>query len=234
MVGLARSLEYAHSRGVGHLDVKPDNVMVSVDETLTLFVRLVDFGSARLTGAFGGQQLSTITCLAITPDYAAPEAIAAATASATGRAPPAVTLQADIYSFGLLALEMVTGEPATLLVRYKAAHLADAVRAASPWLPAGVVRALVSCVEVEPAARPTASQLRQCLEEAAQLRNAPHAPQLLLQIFGRVINTVRLVRRFTALIRLLRPSFQMSGHRDVIPPARADSEVFVFDVVRNG
>jgi serine/threonine-protein kinase len=89
---LAAALDFAHTRGVVHRDVKPGNAFVGDDDRVTL----VDFGIAlaaqesRLTDA--GRVIGT-------PEYLAPEVV-------TGRdAGPS----ADLYALGIIAYELVTG-----------------------------------------------------------------------------------------------------------------------------
>jgi hypothetical protein len=90
---LARALEYAHSHGVIHRDVKPSNVRIAPDDQPLL----LDFGIARdaetaatLTSAFVGS-----------PHYAAPEQI-------TGRKADG---RADVYGLGALLYECLSGGP---------------------------------------------------------------------------------------------------------------------------
>lgn len=89
---LAAALDFAHTRGVVHRDVKPGNAFVGDDDRVTL----VDFGIAlaaqesRLTDA--GRVIGT-------PEYLAPEVV-------TGRdAGPS----ADLYALGIIAYELATG-----------------------------------------------------------------------------------------------------------------------------
>src|SRR4030095_12836342 len=44
---VAEALEYSHSRGVVHRNIKPYNIMVSRDESARIRVRIMDFGLAR-------------------------------------------------------------------------------------------------------------------------------------------------------------------------------------------
>lgn len=87
-------LEYIHSRGLVHLDLKPDNIMVhSFDR-----IKLIDFGIARDRGnRFLAQVRSP---RGGTPDYASPEQIAG----------KSVGLRSDLYSLGVILYEMLTGE----------------------------------------------------------------------------------------------------------------------------
>jgi serine/threonine protein kinase len=90
---IAGALDYAHSKGVIHRDIKSSNVMF--DEQGSAF--LVDFGIAKLTTATSGL---TGTGMAMgTPSYMAPEQWKG----------EEVTAAADQYALGVLAYMMVTG-----------------------------------------------------------------------------------------------------------------------------
>jgi serine/threonine protein kinase len=91
---VAEVLEYAHSQGIVHRDVKPANCML--DESG--LVKLMDFGIARRIDENPSQDRAKV--VEGTPRYLAPEA-------AVGRP---VDGRADIYALGILAFEMVTGE----------------------------------------------------------------------------------------------------------------------------
>ncbi|MCW5962982.1 MAG: serine/threonine protein kinase [Bryobacterales bacterium] len=90
---VASGLDFAHSRGIVHRDVKPPNVMV----TPLGRVKITDFGVAKITYASsmtqGGAMLGT-------PDYMSPEQI-------DGRS---VDGRADQFSLGVIAFELLTGE----------------------------------------------------------------------------------------------------------------------------
>jgi tRNA A-37 threonylcarbamoyl transferase component Bud32 len=93
---IANALDYAHEKGVIHLDLKPANVLFQ-DKTYKQVV-LTDFGIARILDASGHAQTSTVIG---TPSYISPEA-------AQGQP---LDGRADIYSLGVMMFEMVTGEP---------------------------------------------------------------------------------------------------------------------------
>jgi serine/threonine protein kinase len=94
---VASALAAAHRRGLVHRDVKPANVLITRgEEEDEDHIYLTDFGIARQTG---GKSLTRTGLFVGTIDYAAPERIS----GARGDAP------ADIYSFGCMLFEAVTG-----------------------------------------------------------------------------------------------------------------------------
>lgn len=91
---ITQGVEYAHSKGVLHLDIKPGNILVTRD-----FVpKLTDWGLARVRGESG---YSGDT--AFSPLYAAPEQISP---SKFGKCDE----RTDIYQIGVLFYELVTGK----------------------------------------------------------------------------------------------------------------------------
>lgn len=93
---LAEALAAMHERGLVHRDVKPDNTVISAEDGR---LRLMDFGLAE-----GGRQerLTMTGCLLGTPQWMAPEQLNGE------RVGPA----ADVWAFGALLFQALTGQPA--------------------------------------------------------------------------------------------------------------------------
>ena len=91
---VASAIDYAHAQGVLHRDIKPSNILIARDGSPVLG----DFGLAKMTGT--KLRLTRTGMIVGTPEYMAPEQCA-------GEEPgPA----ADIYSFAVVAYEMLTGK----------------------------------------------------------------------------------------------------------------------------
>jgi serine/threonine protein kinase len=87
----AKALHYAHSRGVIHRDVKPSNIMLTLDND----VRIIDFGIALVKDS----DVSRIEGIAGSPSYMSPEQVQSAE----------ITPKSDIYSLGAVMYELLTG-----------------------------------------------------------------------------------------------------------------------------
>lgn len=94
---IAAGLGAAHRLGFVHRDVKPSNMMLTDGES----VKILDFGAVNLRSLPTDQRLTTIGHIIGTPTYMAPEQTQ----------DPNVGPPADLYALGVLAFEMLTGQP---------------------------------------------------------------------------------------------------------------------------
>ena len=99
---VCRGVGAAHAAGVIHRDLKPDNIFLIERDGRPDFVKLLDFGVAKLTSATIDDASTYKTSAGMvvgTPDYMAPE-------QALGQV---VDHRADIYSIGVILFELVVG-----------------------------------------------------------------------------------------------------------------------------
>jgi serine/threonine protein kinase len=149
---VADALSYAHNRNVVHRDIKPDNIILDAETGRAM---VTDFGIARALTDTGDSRL-TATGMAIgTPAYMSPEQ------SAGDRA---IDGRSDLYSLGVVGYQMLCGQPpftATNTPSMLVKHLSEKpipVDERWPDLPQDLARAVMICLEKDPADRfPSAS-----------------------------------------------------------------------------
>jgi eukaryotic-like serine/threonine-protein kinase len=154
-IQIARGLAAAHDRGIVHRDLKPENVFVTSDGQ----VKILDFGLAKLTevvplqaGPTAGATKTVDTTpgtLLGTMGYMAPEQVRG----------QAVDSRSDIFAFGAMLYEMLSGRRA-----FSGATTADTISAiidhdpadlpvSERHIPPGLVRIVDRCLEKSPTAR---------------------------------------------------------------------------------
>jgi serine/threonine-protein kinase len=106
MQGVVAGVAAAHAKGIVHRDLKPENIMLVEQNGDPDFVKVLDFGIAKVadvTSAGHGNVAQTLTKAGTvigTPDYMSPE-------QALGRA---VDERSDLYSLGVVLYELLSGE----------------------------------------------------------------------------------------------------------------------------
>jgi serine/threonine-protein kinase len=96
-------LQAAHARGIVHRDLKPSNIFVAPRPDNPFFIKILDFGIAKLEDPLLAGDVHTRThTVAGTPNYMSPE---------QARALRDVDHRTDIYAVGVIAYELIVGRP---------------------------------------------------------------------------------------------------------------------------
>lgn len=164
-IAAAAGLEHAHQRGVIHRDIKPANIMICQYDGNPDFVKIVDFGIAKLDASELGEAVNLTATGEIfgSPQYMSPEQC--------GAKPQDV--RSDVYSLGCVMYFALTGHaPFTggspIECMYQQVH-GEAVPFAQilpeVQLPRGLEEVVFKCLNKDPAGRyQTMEELRQALE----------------------------------------------------------------------
>ncbi|HTJ24169.1 MAG TPA: protein kinase [Gemmatimonadaceae bacterium] len=166
---VARALSFAHEHGVVHRDVKPENVLLAGDAAV-----VTDFGIAKAitTAAEPSPEtgrddvtLSVVGAAIGTPAYMAPEQAAG---------DPSVDHRADIYAWGVLAYELLSGKhpfaERTTPQQLLAAQLSEApppLSDCAPELSLALTTLVTRCLHKDPAGRP--QSVREILDALATM-----------------------------------------------------------------
>jgi predicted Ser/Thr protein kinase len=142
-VEIAGALAAAHDAGVIHRDLKPENVLIKPDGG----VKVVDFGIAQIEGP-EATRLTRAGSMLGTPAYMAPEQLLGQTVDA----------RADIYAWGIVLSEMLTGRHPLQGRGGSSVHLTG------PFAPV-----IARCLHADPSARYASAR-----DLLAELASAPH------------------------------------------------------------
>ena len=171
-----RALAYAHSQGVVHRDIKPDNILLAGVAAV-----VTDFGVAKAVSAArdrgirsGGETITGIGISLGTPQYMAPEQAAA---------DPNADLRVDLYALGIVAYEMLVGSPPfhgrtpQALLAAQLTELPPPLSSRRYDVPVALSDVVMKCLEKDPADRPrTATEVLSVLDSAEAIAGPVAAP----------------------------------------------------------
>jgi serine/threonine-protein kinase len=204
---VARALAYAHEHGVVHRDIKPENVLLTGGTAM-----VTDFGVAKAVASGtegqrggGGGTLTSVGLALGTPAYMAPE---------QGAGDPAIDHRADLYAFGCLAYEALSGAPPFAsrtpaeMIAAHAIQTPEPLARRRPDLPPALAELVMRCLAKRPADRPqSAAEVLRGLEGIPAGARAPRR--------WRVAVPLAILALIVGLAVVLLPPFR----RPAVPPS---------------
>ena len=200
-IQIAEGLRAAHAAGVIHRDIKPENIMVLPGDE----IKLMDFGIARLSNVEGVTRLTRSGMIVGTPTYMAPEQIEG---GAVGEA-------TDIYAFGVLLYEMLSGQvpftaptPGAVLIK----HLTETalpLRKLRNDIPASLDKIVKQALEKKPGRRQR--NMGEVVELLAKAQRATVADRKsILSTMGGLLKSA-----FTRTAEAKRPARENTGLQEI-------------------
>jgi serine/threonine-protein kinase len=221
---VAAALIAAHAKGFLHRDLKPDNVFL-VEQGDRVDIKVLDFGLAKLLPGAGQRMFRTATGAQLgTPDYMSPEQL-----RATGQ----LDARSDIYSMGVMALEILIGR--------RPARIGDGVfeggtpeQLLAGRAPSELAQMVTAMLATSPDDRPTLAAVRTVLARMRPSLAAMPAPPIPpSELDG--ATTVPRLSKLTASVKPTRvgvpPPVRASGPRSIPPPVARAREGRVWLVV---
>jgi tRNA A-37 threonylcarbamoyl transferase component Bud32/tetratricopeptide (TPR) repeat protein len=153
MGDVAKALSFAHSEGVVHRDIKPDNILISGGAAT-----VADFGIAKAISSSRRDETEGLTSVGTslgTAGYMAPEQVAG---------DPSLDHRADIYALGCVAYELLAGASpfaGKTGQQMLAAHVLEQpvpIREKRPEVPPALADLVMQCMAKDPASRPQSGE----------------------------------------------------------------------------
>ena len=168
---VAAALYAVHNAGIIHRDLKPANIVLTKRGAEDDFVKLLDFGVAKVTDMQTGESLQQTAAYAIlgTPEYMSPEQVSGIE----------IDHRSDVYAFGIILYELISGRKPFSGNSYGEFVIKHTTVMPIPiseldnlgqWVPAGVEKIVLDCLEKEIDNRPANMKLVEerildCLDE---------------------------------------------------------------------
>ena len=180
MLQISSAVAAAHDAGIIHRDLKPANIFIVQRKDAPPFVKVLDFGIAKLAAEAlddddDPQTLTQVGAMIGTPRYMSPE-------QCDGRH---LTPAADVYSLGIILYEMLTGttpfngtSPLAIAIKHSS-HVPRSPREFVATIPVALEEIVLHTLEKKPEERPKdAEAFRQELYEVAERLGLEHADSL--------------------------------------------------------
>ena len=222
VVQVAEALQYAHNKGVIHLDVKPENMLLSADGS----VLLSDFGLARFTNSVS--QKLKLTSLIGTVGYMAPEFLQSSPQVAT-----------DQYALAMVAYEWLTGTlpfegpNERAVVMQHMSTLSPPLRSYNPDIPLAVDEVIRAALAKAPEERyPNVSAFAAALLQASRTPDdtsanpnlVPEKPETLYKegLRARGQGKLELAEQLLSTLQLRAPTFRQDIVQGQLQQIRAE------------
>jgi serine/threonine protein kinase len=215
---ITEAVAYAHSRGVIHCDLKPDNVMLTIEGQPIL----TDFGIAKL---ISGERFTSSDDILGTPHYMSPE-------QGTGRWK--IDARTDVYALGVILYELTTGHlpftgDTSMSIMFKHINEQPTLpRAINPELPEAIEQIILKAIAKDPTWRyPSAQELLAAVEELSSprpFRPTADGPACLFICYKPNIEPDQTIAAY------LEEKLTAQGHQVFIDPMTRTDETWVEEI----